>query len=61
MKPIAVTCCWIKITEEASSLGMGLDTDVAGGVGELDCRRYEAVAVSQSTLRKCSCLSIKTK
>lgn len=40
MKPIAVTCCWIKVTEEASSLEMGLDTDVAGdvtrGVRELD-------------------------
>ena len=43
----------MRVTGEADSLEMRLETDVtgdvAGGVGELDCERCQVIAVSQST------------
>lgn len=57
MKPGAETCCRMRVTGEADSLEMRLNTDVtgdvAGGVGELDCKRYEALGVIR--VRRCSC------
>lgn len=37
------------VTEEVDSLELRLGTDVAGDVGGLDCRRYDAVVVSHRT------------
>ena len=52
MKLNVETCCQMRVTGEADSLEMRLETDVtgdvAGGVGELDCERCQAIAVSQS-------------